>query len=256
MNIVAIHKIPDNKDGAAAILSEITGTTRYEAGSRLSVAGRFPVVVAAYSEFPPAEETAAKLRSGGFGAIVLKQDEIKSEKEHFIVRKFFLDDRELRVESRQEKSLVVDYCSIDLILRGTCIQQTTKTVTEKGKKFSISRAVISGGLIMTKSTEKSHVNISENREMFLHLYTGSGYIIVFRENSLVYLSLGSMLKPARSANFAFINAELKRRCSASNYNESLLNRAVQAQILGPLFNPEEHLDIAISFMAKSLRQKR
>ncbi|MEC4685797.1 MAG: hypothetical protein VST71_08725 [Nitrospirota bacterium] len=256
LNIVAIRNTPENKNNAAAILGEIIGTTLYEAGSRLRVAGKFPVIVAVYAEPASADETAAKLRSAGFETVVLDPEEIESDTSRFIVRSFFLDDMQLRVESREGESLVVDYSRIGIILRGTCIEQFTRTTIEKEKKLSLGRAVISGGLVMSKSTEKHHVDTLENREGFLNLYAGMKHIIAFRENSLVYSSLGSMLKPTRSANFAFITAELKRRCPDASYSDSLLNRSAQAQILGPLFNPVEYLDIAISLMAKSLRRKQ
>ncbi len=255
LNIVAIRNTPENKDNPSAILAGIIGTTQYEAGSRLRIAGRFPVIVAVYAEAAYADEKAAKLRSAGFGAVVLHQDEIESDSNRFIARSFFLDDMQLRVESREGESLVVDYSRMEIILRGTCIEQFTTTTIEKEKKLSLGRAVISGGLVLSKSTEKHHVDTSENREGFLNLYAGMKHIIAFRENSLVYSSLGSMLKPTRSANFAFITDELKRRCPDASYSDALLNKSAQTQILGPLFNPVEDLDIAISLMAKSLRRK-
>jgi hypothetical protein len=256
LNIVAIRNTPENKKDPATILGKIIGTTQYEAGSRLRVAGRFPVIVAVYAEPASADETAVKLRSAGFGAVVLSEDEVESDSKRFAVRNFFFDDMQLRVESREGESLLLDYSLIEIILRGTCIEQVSKTTIEKGKKLSLGLAVISGGLIMRKSIERHHVDTSENREGFLNLYAGTKYIIVFRENSLVYSSLGSLLKPTRSANFAFITAELKRRCPDASYSESLLHRSAQAQILGPLFNPEADTDVAISLMAKSLRQKQ
>ncbi len=256
LNIVAIRNTPENKSNPAAILGEIIGTTQYEAGSRLRVAGRLPVIVAVYAEPASADETAAKLSSAGFGAVVLSEDEIESDNRRFIVRNFFLDDMQLRVESREGEMLLLDYNLIEIILRGTCIEQFSKTTIEKGKKLSLGLAVISGGLILSKSTERHHVDTSENREGFLNLYAGTKHIIAFRENFVIYSSLGSMLKPTRSANFAFITAELKRRCPDAFYNESLLHRSAQAQILGPLFNPEADADIAISLMAKSLLRKQ
>ncbi len=255
-SIVAVRHDPENKNNPAAILAGIIGTTQYEAGSRLRVAGRFPVIVAVYSEPAFTDETAVKLRSAGFEVVVLSQDEIESDSRRFIVRNFFLDDRHLRVESRDGETLLLDYSLIEIILRGTCIEQFTRTTVEKEKKLSLGRAVISGGLVLSKSTERRHVDTSENREGFLNLYAGMKHIIVFRENSLVYSSLGSMLKPTRSANFAFITAEMKRRCPDASYSDSLLNRSAQAQILGPLFNPEEDMDIAVSLMAKSLRRRQ
>jgi len=256
LNIVAVCDPPGGEKEPAAVLSGIIGVTPYEAGSRLNVAGRFPVVVAVYAEHASAEETAGRLRSAGFGTVVLSQDEIESESRRFIVRKFSFDDRQLRVESRQGEGLVVDYSQVEVMLRGTCIEQVTKSWVEKEKKLSLGRAVISGGLMLSKTIEKHHVDTSENREGFLHLYAGRRYILVFRETSLVYSSLGPMLRPTRSANFALVTAELKRRCHGAFYDDSLLNRSVQTRILGPLFNPEEHLDIAITLMAKFLRRSK
>ncbi|HEC96859.1 MAG TPA: hypothetical protein ENI58_01660 [Nitrospirae bacterium] len=256
LNIVAVRNTPENENNPAVILGEIIGTTAYEAGSRLRAAGRFPVIVAVYAEPASADETAAKLRSAGFRAVVLSHDDIESDTRRFIVRNFFFDDMQLRVESREGETILLDYGLIEIILRGTYIEQVTETTIEKGKKLSLGLAVISGGLVMRKSFEKHHVDTSENREGFLNLYDSMRRIIVLRENALVYSSLGSRLQPTRTANFAFITAELKRRCPYASYDESLLNRLAQSQILGPLFNPAEDADIAISLTAKSLRRKQ
>ncbi|GBD98599.1 hypothetical protein BMS3Abin07_00619 [bacterium BMS3Abin07] len=255
MHIVAIHKVPADAGDSTGLLAEAVGISAYEAGARLRVAGRFPVIIASFAELGEAEKTAAKINSAGFRAIVLKEDELESEAGRITVRKFSFEERGLVIESGHAKRLAVDYTSVNLILRGMSMKQTRETRTEKERKFSMGNALLSGGLVMTSSSEKEYIDVSENREGFIHIYDKENNIVVFRENSLNYSSLGERLKPSRSANFAFIISELKRLCAGALYDETLLNKGGQTQILGPLFNPEEHLDIAISLIAKSIRQE-
>ncbi|NOZ67965.1 MAG: hypothetical protein GXP46_01645 [Deferribacteres bacterium] len=253
LNIVAVCRMPDKMDDAAAVLGGIVDLTAYEAASRLRVSRGVPVVVAVYPDPSTAEDAAGRLESAGFVTVVLKDDGIESEDQRFIVRKFSFEDTRLSVESRDGDKMSVDYGRFDFMLRGTCITRSARTRVEKGRKFSLGRAVISGGLVMSRSTKRHHVDTSESREGFVHLYADD-LIMVFRESSLVYSSLGSLMKPARPANFAVVVDELRRRCRNVSFSDSLLARSAQAQILGPLFSPEEDLDIAISLVTGAARE--
>lgn len=254
MHIAAIHNLPDNKDELANALAAALGATLYEARSRLRVPGKGPLVVSVSGERDAVEKVVKKLQSSGFDAIVLDQNEIESESNQFIVKKFRLDDEELVVESGKERSLAVDYRSIDLILRGTCIALRSETQSVKERKFSLGRTVLSGGIIITKSTKSTRQVTTEDREGFFNLYSGNRLTLVFRESALIYDSLGSALKPSRVANFAYLLAELRQRQPNTVFDDRLLRRAEQAVLLGPLLSPEEHLEIAISLLAKILRQ--
>ncbi|HMK48899.1 MAG TPA: hypothetical protein VK435_02510, partial [Thermodesulfovibrionales bacterium] len=97
-------------------------------------------------------------------------------------------------------------------------------------------------------------NITEVREEFLHLYySESATPLVFIESSLQYDSLGSSIQPSRNANFAFLLSELRRRCAKAVYDDRLVNKAGQSRLLGPRFDPERHLDLAITLLSRSLR---
>jgi len=252
VHIVAINKINDLDDASAKRLAEAAGLSVYEAGARLRVAGRFPIVISTFAELGSAEETASRMISAGFDAMVLEQDEIESESNRFAVRKFFLEDEELVFISAYDESLSIGYRSVKLLLRGMSVEQTVETRIEKKRKFNLGKAILTGGLMMTSSKEKKHREVSDKREGFLHIYDRDNNIVVFRENSVDYSSLGPTLKPSRSENFTYVASEFPRWCPEALSNDSLLSRAVQAQILGPIFNPEEHLDIAISLIVKSL----
>ena len=252
MNIVAIYNLPEKKEMLAETLAAAMKSTVYEALSRLKAPGTGPFVVSASAAVGQAEELIARLRAGGFHAVLLKEDDVESEAARFVVRRFRLNPDALIVESRPEESLKVDYSSIRLLLRGTSISQTISTETMKEKKFNPGMALLTGGLKMTKTTEKITESTTQIREGFFHLYTGEQQTFVFREGGLFYDSLGTALQATRQANFSYLITGLRRLSPGAFYDDRLLSRAGQVQLLGPLLSPEKHLDIATSLLAKML----
>jgi hypothetical protein len=250
VNIVAIHNLPEEKEMLAKTLAAAMKSTVYEALSRLKSPGRGPFVVSASAATGQAEALITRLRTCGFDAVLLKGDEVESETARFVVRKFRLNPGALIVESRPEESLGVDYGSIRLLLRGTSIAQTTLTETVKEKKFNPGMALVTGGLKMTKTSEKTLESTTQTREGFCHLYAEGQPTLVFREGVLVYDSLGAALHPTRQANFSYLITELRRLSPKAFYDDRLLSRAGQVQLLGPMLSPEKHLDIATSLLAK------
>jgi hypothetical protein len=253
MHIVAIHNLAQNKEELAKPLAAALGSTLYEALSRLRSTGKGPFVVRVFAAIGPAVELVKKLRAGGFEAALLKEDEIETGAEGFVVRKFRFSGDALIVESRKEESLSIDYSTIDLIIRGTSIAQSTVTETVKEKKFDPGMALLTSGLKMTKTTEKTLESTVQTREGFFYIYAGDQQALIFREGGLSYDSLGIALQPTRQANFVYLLEELRRRSPEAIYDDRLLNRAGQVQLLGPSLRPEQHMHIATSLLAKVLR---
>ncbi len=253
MHIVAIYNLPDHKDDLAEALAAALGTTVYEARSRLRAPGKGPLVAASCRDHEAAEKIEEKLLSGGFDAMVIDLDEIEAESAQFIVRKFRLDDEAFEVESAEGQVLTVDYKSIDLLLYGTSIAGKTERETLKKRKFSPGRAVLSGGLVMSRTKKSTREIKTEEREAFFNLYAGTLPTLVFRETVLVYDSPGFALKPTRVANFGYLISELRQWQPDAAYDERLLRRAEQAALLGPLLSPEDFLHVATSLLAKILR---
>jgi len=253
MHIVAINNLPDHKDDLAGALALALGTTVYEARSRLRVPGKGPFVAASCRDRETAEKITEKLASEGFDAVMLDQDEIETEFSQFIVRRFRLNDEALDVESRTGQNLTVEYKYIDLLLRGTGIAGKSRTETVKERKFSLSRAVLSSGLVMTRTKKSTREIKTEEREGFFNLYAGNLPTLVFFESDLVYDTPGFALKPSRVANFAYLISELRQRQPDAVFDDRLLRRADQTALLGPLLSPEEFLNISTSLLAKVLR---
>jgi len=255
MKIVAVHAIPEDMNGAVIMLARVTGMGKYDAASRLRQAGKVPVIIGGYAVPVEAEDVSSKLTAAGFGTIIIERGEGSPPEDHFKVRTFSFEDTLLRVGSRQGDEIIVDYGAVSLILCGKGIITETETIIEKSKKLSLGRAVVTSGLMITKKEEKHYERVTENREGFIQLVVHRKPVLVFKENDLDYASLGTAMKPSRYANLTFIAEELRKRCSNAVYDDSLLNKNVQMQILGPLFDPEKHLDIATALVRKALSKK-
>ena len=251
--VVAIDFAPGAGETLAAPLAEALGNSLYEARARLSGAEGGPAVVASYGEIEPAWACAGRLRANGFSPLLVTPDDVESDASRFLVRSFTLGGQSLAVESRRGQTAEVPYAEVDLMLRGVRIDERTETKTTEERKFSPGRALLSGGLLLSKTTRKTEQIAIMERYDFLHLYSAGRPPLVFRSNSLNYQSLGSALQPSTAANFAVLAERLRPTLSPrARYDDRLTNRAVRARILGPSLT-ENHLDFAISLLARVLR---
>jgi hypothetical protein len=254
MHVVAIHSLKQDKESLANSLATVLKVTIYEALTRLRAPGNGPLTVAVLAEEERAEQLSEQLHSAGFKALVLTAREIETATFAWIVRRFGLGEHELHVEKEKGDNLKISFQDVDLILRGIRISHSTTTETVKDRSLDLGRAVLSGGMMITKTTKTTRDVPTEARELFINLYAGDAPTIVFRENALDYNSLGPARKPSRSENFTYLVAELRRCCQGAQYDERLMNRAAQAALLGPLLNPEEHLAVSTALLAKMLRE--
>lgn len=252
MHIVAIHRLGPDRETRAAALASALGITMYEALSRLRSPGNGPFTIGVFADQQRAMQIEEKLRSSGFSAVVLTEAEIIAERSPLIVRKFGLGGNDLSLTTETGQSLSISFLNIRLILRGTGIVRGTATETLKTRSLSLGRAVMSSGLMMTKTTKTVQEVATEEREAFFNLYAEGPRVMVFRENALLYDSLGTALQPSRALNFTHLITELRRRAPNAQYDERLLTRPAQVALLGPTLNPEEHLSAATALLAKTL----
>jgi hypothetical protein len=255
MYVVAIHSLKKDKELLAGALAAVLGVTICEALSRLRAPGDGPLTVAFFAEKERAVQLGEMLQSAGFKASILMAIETENESRALIVRRFSLGERELGVTTEKGDSLSILFQNIDLILRGTAIVCGVTTETVKSRSVSPGRAVLTGGMMISKTTKSVRDIKTEERQGFLNIYASDCPTLVFRENTLVYDSLGPALRPSRAANFAYLIAELRMRCPDALYDERLLSRAGQAALLGPSLNPEDYLIVATALLSKVIRDK-
>jgi hypothetical protein len=254
MHLVAIHSLNKDKEATAGSLATVLKVTLYEALTRLRCPGNGPLTVAVFAGKEQAEQLSERLNSAGFRSVVLTAEEIAGEDRAWIVRSFGLGEHQLHIETEKDKNLDIAFQDVELILPGISTSRDTTTEIVKHRSINLGRAVLTGGMILTNTTKTTRDVTTEARERFINLYAADAHVIVFRENSLDYNSLGPARKLSRSENFTHTVAELRRRCPNALYDERLMNRAAQAALLGPLLNPEKHLFAATALLAKVLRK--
>jgi hypothetical protein len=250
MHVLAIYNVKENKQELAGVLATILNVTVFEAHSRLSAPGSGPLVVGVFAEEVQAKKLAGDLKSMGFSAVVLNNDEIKVEADQWLVRKFDFGEKDLIVKTNDGRSLTIAYRDINLILHGIGILSSTSMETISKRTMSLGNAVITGGLKVTKTTKITHEVTKEERERFLTLYGADIPTLAFHETGLVYDSLGPARGLSRSVNFVKLVAELRHLCKGAQYDERLLSKADQTALLGPLLKPDKYVFVATALLAK------
>lgn len=251
MHVVAIHYAPGAGEALAAPLAEALDKTIYEARARLSSPEGGPAVVARYAEIEPAWACAGRLRANGISPILLTPEEVETDARRFLVRSFHFGEHGLTAVSRRGESAEIAYRQVTLILRGVRIDERTELKTTEQRKFSMGRALLTQGLMMTKTVRKVEQVKTADREEFCHLYVEGHPPLAFHAGGLDYRTLGSALQPSVQANFTRLVAELRQALPQARYDERLANSPARARVLGPGLT-ENQLDIAISLLARVL----
>ena len=252
MNVIAIHYAPGGGEALAAPLAEALDKTGYEVRARLSDPEGGPAVVARYGEIEPAWACAGRLRANGISPILLTEEDLETDARRFLVRGFELGGQGIKATSRRGDTSEVAYRDLDLFLRGVRIDERTELKTTEQRKFSLSRALVTQGLMMSKTVRKTDKVTSVEREEFFHLYAAGRPPLVFRSGALDYRSFGETLQPSVQANFTQLVERMRQAFPQVPYNERLANRQARARILGPGLT-DNHIDVAISLLARVLR---
>ena len=237
----------------AGPLADASGKTLYEARARLSDPEGGPAVVGNFAEIEPAYAFAGRLRANGLIPILLTPEEVESDARRFLVRSFEIGEHAITAVSRQGQTVERSYREIDLVLRGVRLEERTEIKRTEQRKFSPSRALLTGGLVLTKTTRRAEPVTTEEREDFLHLYSGGAPPLVFRSGALNFRSLGAELRPSTAANYSYLVETLRRALPHARYDERLATRQGRARLLGPSLS--ENLDVATTLLARTLRQR-
>lgn len=252
MYVIAIHFAPGSGEALTAPLAEALGNTLYEARARLSDPDGGPAVVATYGEIQPAWACAGRLRANGFAPLLITPEEVESNATRFQVRSFDFGSQGFTAVSRRGETAEIAYREIDFLLRATRLEERTEVKTTEQRKFSAGRAILSGGLMLTKKTRTVEQVTTEDRDDFIQLYCDGRPPVVFHATGINYQSLGTALQPSVAANFAQLIERLRQAAPHARFDERLANRAGRARILGPLLK-DRHLDIAVSLLARVMR---
>ena len=250
--LVGITNLQEGPEALAPPLAEALGQTLHEGLSRLRGAGPGPIVIGTHQNRAQADGMAEALTVAGFTVVIVDDEDFAREAACLAVRRFAFEPEGLMAESAGGESFMIAPDDMRFILRGTGIVSHEVTEKTKEKKFSAGLAIATQGLVTSTTVERTKVTTVQEREGFAHVYTAAGRVVEFRETRVDYSSLGDLKQPTRLLNFAWTVAELRRFAPEAPYDERLLTRNSQAQLLGPVLSPETHLMNACALLAKTL----
>jgi len=252
MYLVTVHRWQQETTVVAEVIAPALNILVFEA--RQKITGGEPVTIASFAEKNQAEELAAKLTQADIPTLVIDPQLVREQNRHQQVAYFTFGTESLQIKTFSDELFAIGYKTLDLLLLATCGtgQGETSTTTTQ-RKFSMGKTLLAGGIPMTKKITTTEIAKSDERDKTLWIYTNTGETLIFTCNTLSYAGLGEARQMTRNLNFSYLLQEIRRLAPQAHYDDRLLNRVGQVQILGPLLNPDTDLDLAFALLSRSLK---
>ncbi len=222
MYLVAITRWGPPLDREIGFLSRITGVAPPDL--RMYLAGELPVFLAGGLDAASAQEMIAALAERGHGCVASDATQIPSASDLFSPRRFELRDDAFVGFGADGASLAMPHREILALIRATVLVDVATTVEEKKRKFSMGRAVITGGLVTRKTTSKKRSATATEREPALYVFrtTGRDHLLL-RENDLRYEGLEDRIGRTRHENFNILTGTLRERAPRAFFDQRFVS---------------------------------
>jgi hypothetical protein len=220
VDIVALMSLATAVEVEAPLLAADLGTIPYE--TALLLRGPSPVPLLRTDDRARALDLLAKLRARGHDAVACDASAVVSSDAMTRPRSFRLEADALAFISAEGKEDRVSSADVVALVRAMHRSRSDHIEKTEQSKFSLGRAAMSGGLLMTKKVTTEKVQTSEEREQVLYLFRRGGVPLLFALSRTHYEGLGVDLRPAQIENFGTLVRLLRSRSPAAPYDERLL----------------------------------
>jgi hypothetical protein len=196
-------------------VATITGLS--PADVRMRLAGLLPrVLLTAGASETSAENSglletaAAALTQRGFHAITLDPAVVPDDGDRIRARRIEIGGGVLRVWDATGRQHDTRREDLWLFQKGVRVATEERMVTRRERHLDLGRAVLSGGLLISKSTTKTQTVTSETRDPFLLVQRAreAGDFVLY-ERQLDYRSLGAGMQSSSHANFETLIGQLQ-----------------------------------------------
>jgi hypothetical protein len=198
--LVAVSRIPEGTE-ARAKAAQAAGLALADLNRRL--AGTLPRVLFVGGAPVGLVETLSAL---GFGLFTCEPEEVPGDDQRVVVRKIELAPGAgaLLAGDAKGQSHRCAAADIALLQRGVRVSRTSQAVKTTERKLDVGRAVLSGGLMLTKKVDKTEVKTTESSEPFLLVQRSAGPDLILYERRIDYRALGPEMQPASRANLEVV----------------------------------------------------
>lgn len=184
--------------------------------------GPLPRILLSAAEVDGVERAAAALRALGFGVVTLAPEEVPDDRRRLVARTARFEPDGLVVGDSLGAATQVPWSSVGLVQRAIRSRVSVEITTETRKELSLSRSVLTGGLINRKTVEEKQTTRTEAREHFLVVHRGDGAPdVVLGESRLDFRFLGAEKQMVGFANLERTTRWLRDRLPTVPFEDRL-----------------------------------
>lgn len=188
------------------------------AEARMRLAPEPPALLARLA--PDAAEALVKtLQGAGLAALAIDESEVA---DRVTARTVTFGTAQVTFTPRAGAPLSMAWEDVAVILRGASSLRTQSEHTEKTTKVALGTALVTGGLKLTKTTEKSVRGSQEETSQVVFVFDRGGRGAVLPEIGLDFSCLGPAMQPSRTANMVTLARLVREQAPAAFYDERLL----------------------------------
>jgi len=210
-------------------LAPLMGLLPYDARLRLNAG--VPVVVARGCTLADAQQSLSALRTHGHGAVAVDEQGAPCAERMPLVRGFDLHEAELVAQVRGGPAVTLPFSQLLAVVRAVEVCEQEHAVETVEKKLAIGRAVLSGGLMRSKTVHKSISEKSLEHEQVAYLFRReAAEPLLLREGALSYAGLGSERGVSAHESFMRLLKILRERAPHALHDDRLCVRKRRAEL--------------------------
>jgi hypothetical protein len=204
---VAVADLPADP-AALERAAALCGLTMLEARAR--TCGVLPRILVRQAPEDQARRLVAGLADLGFRALAAEARQVPGDAQRIVARKLEWTEAGFAVTDGRGTRHDCPWSTIALLQFGFRTTSHTEVVKSKERKFSMGKALLTGGLSLSTTVEKVTEQVTANRE-FCILAARKGDLpgIILYEQHLGFQCLGAELKPSRYLNLKALLERLR-----------------------------------------------
>jgi hypothetical protein len=221
VDIVALTALRSSVEQEAPLLAADLGSTPYD--TALLLRSPPPVPLLRTSERARALAVLAKLRQRGHEAVACDAGAVVSADAMTPVRAFRLEPHAFVIMATTTAAPeLVAWGEVVALVRAMHRTHTEHVEKSAERKFSMGRAAMSGGVLMTKTVTHTTKHSSDAREQVLYVFRHGAAPLLIHQSRARYDGLGPDLRASQVENFSVLIRLLRERAPDAVYDERLL----------------------------------
>ncbi len=186
-----------------------------------ALTGTLPRVLVRATEDAP--RLIQALEGAGFVAFGGDPSAIPTDKERVVARDLELSSDAIIAIDGQGRRCACPVAAVAALIRGVRRVETTEVSTSTQRKLALGKALVTGGLSVTKKVTTTTERTTEEKEALLLIQRNDGQpAIVLHERRLNYRCLGAGIQPSTFGNFTALLARLRSLAQAAALDERIL----------------------------------